>query len=303
MLEPLADIQSVMGSISEAALSALNEATSVDEFPCPFADMYTKDEVLSPWDLSRPTDETPYAIRNNAGNHTSYNRLASETTESYFNRIYNKAGICSAQSSCCIAQQPQLGTCESEVYDDCDLGDNCAYPCENIKLGIVEGYKLFAQLYEKEQRMTADLGVLCPVDVGITCPTIEFKTVYANSTLVGAIGDYKVKITGTRESLVNLASTSVGDTIIEVEDFLCNMNVSFIERRYDEVKNDVCGTLFGGVAQIFLGLLMLGLSLEVVALLAHILAVRLRGLSEKEAALDIMDLDGQRSFRRANVYG
>ena len=82
--------------------------------------------------------------------------------------------------------------------------------------------------------------------------------------------------------------------MVEVEDFLCTMNVSFVERRYDEVKNDICGILFGGVAQINWALWLLGLSLELVAILAHLLVVRLRGLSEKEAAFTLFDLDGGR---------
>ena len=61
------------------------------------------------------------------------------------------------------------------------------------------------------------------------------------------------------------------------------MNVSFVERRYDEVKNDICGILFGGVAQITWALWLLGLSLELVAILAHLLVVRLRGFCMKIA--------------------
>ena len=146
--------------------------------------------------------------------------------------------------------------------------------------------------------MSADLGVLCPTDLDDTCPTQAFSSQYANVTLVGLLDDYKGKIIGTKDNLVILSQTSVGDVMIEVEDFLCSMNVSFVERRYDEVKNDICGILFGGVAQITWALWLLGLSLELVAILAHLLVVRLRGLSENEAAFTLFDLDGGRT----NVY-
>ncbi len=296
VLGPLSDIHSILGSVSDSALSAINQVTSSNEFPCPFTDVYTKETIMEPWELNSPTAVTPYVIRDNFGNPISYTRMASETAESYLGRIYNKAGVCSAESSCCIAFDPLDPTCESEVYDDCDLGDNCVYPCENLKLGIVEGYKAFAMLYNKERRMNADLGVVCPADFDDSCPTAEFKATYANTTLVGLIENYKVKIIGTKNSLVSLASTSVGGAMAEVEDFLCNMNVSFVERRYDEVKDDICIQLYGGVAQINWALWMLGISLEVIAILAHVLVVRLRGVSDKEAALGMLYSDSTSSY-------
>lgn len=296
VLGPLSDIHSILGAVSDSALSAINQVTSSNEFPCPFADIYTKETIIKPWELNIPTDVTPYVIRDNFGNPISYSRMASETAESYLGRIYNKAGICSAESSCCIAYDPLEPTCESEVYDDCDLGDNCVYPCENLKLGIIEGYKAFAILYDRERRMNADLGVVCPADFDDSCPTAEFKATYADTTLVGLIENYKVKIIGTKDSLVSLASTSVGGAMAEVEDFLCNMNVSFVERRYHEVRDDICIQLYGGVAQINWALWILGISLEVIAILAHVLVVRLRGVSEKEAALGMLDSDSTASY-------
>jgi len=281
----------MLGSISDTALSALNKATASNDILCPFTDTYSKETILRPWDLSRDSVLTPYIIRDNLGKPTSYDRIGSEDGETYLERVYNKAGVCLDPSNCCI----QTGTfsssdsCNSiQAYDDCDYGANCEYPCEYLKEGIVEGFRAFENLYHKEQAMTADLGIICPV-FDDTCPTQVFKTQHSNLTLVEMIEDYKGKIIGTKNRLVNLASTSVGDAMMEVEDFLCNMNVSFVERRYNEVKNDICGTMFGGLAQINWGLWLLGISLEMVAILAHILTVRLRGLSQKEAAFTMLD--------------
>ena len=165
-------------------------------------------------------------------------------------------------------------------------------------MAIIEGVRVFENLYEKEQAMSADLGVICPADY--SCPTPEFASEHSNRTLVEMIEDYKGKITGTKDDLVNLATTSVGDSMLEVEDFLCNMNVSFVEARYDQVVNQhICSTLFGGLAQINWGLWLLGFSLELVAILAHVLTVRLRGLSEKEARFTIIETDGGCP---ANIY-
>lgn len=156
--------------------------------------------------------------------------------------------------------------------------------------------------------------------------------VFLNLVLVTK--DYKGKITETKDTLVNLASTSVGATMLEVEasspscslcvpfslqpllfvfpfpfflnhflsfpqDFLCNMNVSFVERRYDEVNHDICVTFFGGVTQINWAFWMVGVSLEAVAIVAHILSVRLRGLSQK----DVERRQQTDCASRADVYG
>lgn len=304
VLEPLFDIQTLIGSISDSALSALNQATAQPNNDlCPFTDMYTKETLLRPWSLDRLTEDTTYVIRENRGSPTSYSRMGSEDGETYLERIYNKAGVCSAPSSCCIQYtMSPSATCLSNIYSDCDYGDNCVYACDILKNGIIEGYKAFFQLHNIEMAMTADLGVSCPtdkVDFDDTCPTQEFQSRYANLTLVGLLEDYKGKITETKDTLVNLASTSVGATMLEVEDFLCNMNVSFVERRYDEVNHDICVTFFGGVTQINWAFWMVGVSLEAVAIVAHILSVRLRGLSQK----DVERRQQTDCASRADVYG
>lgn len=301
VLDPLSKIQSMLGSISGKSLSILNQATSSNEFPCAFGDVeYTKDSVLVPWSASRTTENTPYIIRDNFGEPTSYDRLGLESAEDYLSRIYNIAGICSTASDCCIYENPSPPTCESERYASCDFGDGCVYPCSSVRTGIAQGYNTFLQLYEKELKMTADLGVQCPtIGYNGTCPTTEFKSVYSNMTLIGSIQDYKVKISSMKETLLQLASTSVGDTMYEVEDFLCNMNVTFVNIRYDELKDDVCRKTFGGLAQIDAAFWILGVTLEIVAILCSILSIRLRRRYDKDV-FDVMDSD--RGLRRIDLY-
>lgn len=305
VLEPLSDIQLMVYSLSDNALSMFNEATSSNLIFCPFNDTYTEATILSPWENWDPErNATPYVIRDNFGDPTTYSRVGAEESDAYLGRIYNKAGVCSQSSSCCIQGSTLPLSCESDVYDDCDFGENCEYPCEDLKTGIVEGFQKFVQLRHKELMMTADLGMTCPVGDGISCPTHEFRTRYSNFTLVSLLDDYEKKMIETQDSLVNLASTSVGEVMIEVEDFLCKMNASFVERRYDEVKYDVCGTLFGGVVQINWSLWFLGICLEVVAIMAHILTIRLQDFSDEDAAkFTIVSSDGRRgSRRRVRVY-
>jgi hypothetical protein len=76
---------------------------------------------------------------------------------------------------------------------------------------------------------------------------------------------------------VALAATSVGDAMIEVEDFLCNMNVSFVERRFKEVKSGICGKGFLGIEKLTWALFVLGISLEIISIMSHVLSVRLSG--------------------------
>jgi hypothetical protein len=72
--------------------------------------------------------------------------------------------------------------------------------------------------------------------------------------------------------------------MVEIKDFLCKMNASVVERQYDQVKYDFCGTIFGGIVQINSSLWFLGIRLEIVAIMAHILTIRLQDFSDEEAA-------------------
>lgn len=300
VLDPLKSVQSMLGSISDTSLSILNTAVTSDEFPCAFADeSYTKEDVSIPWSVNRPTTETSYIVRDNFGDPTPYSRLGLETGEDYMNRIYNIAGVCTSSSDCCIYENPMPPTCESTQYASCDFGSSCAFPCSGVTSAIVQGYNAFLRLYDIELDMTADLGVECPAS-RISCPTEEFKSQYSNSTLVGSIQSYRGKISTTKDSLVDLASTSVGDTMLEVEDFLCSMNISFVETRYEELKSDICGSLFGGFTQIEVAFLIVGIGLEVIAITCSILAIRLKHRYDDETDdYDVMDSD---KGRTVNLY-
>lgn len=297
VFDPLRDIQSMISSMSDTALGVINQATSSNSTSCPFTDVYTKATVLEPWELNRTSSDTPYIIRDNYGSKTSYGRSGLEDSLTYLDRIYNKAGTCSANDCCIVTTNTLPTTCISNPMDDCDYGDDCVYPCLALKDAIVEGHAVFLSLYDRERDMSADLGVICPDDT--TCPTNAF-TAYSNLTLVAQLESYKTKISSTRDSLVSLASTSVGEAMNEIEDFLCNMNVSFVERRYTSVKKNICGKCFLGVEKLMWSLWALGISLELIAILSHVLSIRLSDSRSEKYQNDLEDQD--HALVRADIY-
>ncbi len=300
VFDPLRDVQSLISSMSDVALDAFNQATASNSSSCPFDDVYNKSTMVEPWDLQRTiNDLTPYIIRDNFGNATSYARIGQEDSEAYLERIYNAAGICSASSNCCIqATLTPPATCTSNPLEVCDYGNNCGYPCSPLKVAIVEGHAAFLSLYGRETKMTSDLGIICPSDV--TCPSVEFSQTYSNLTLVSQLESYKGKISSTRNSLVSLASTSVGEAMVEIEDFLCQMNMSFVERRYSLVKGSICSSSFLGLEKLMWALFVLGICLELTAILSHVLSVR---LSDSRKAKYQTDLEVQEhGLSRADIY-
>jgi len=132
--------------------------------------------------------------------------------------------------------------------------------------------------------MAADLGVRCPIVDGsmIECPTKRFHDIGHVKTINALVEDYKYNITGTTETLVDISTTAIGEAPEEVQKLLCNMNVSFVADRYYQIRDEVCGPMFGGFAQVSWALWLLGLFLEVAAVLASVLSIRLRGQSRSE---------------------
>ena len=296
---PLQDIQTMVETITGTALSLFNQGTAVQSNTCPFNDTYTKETILTPWTLHNPLDATDWVI-NSTGTFGSYERLDLEAALDYMVRLYTKAGVCDGSSlssslSCCLTMvDGSDGTtnCSLTRGQPCNGGSDCVRPCDPVTNFIVQGYAAYLSAWETETGMSSDLGVVCPAGA-VSCPTEEFALLSRprhhhnnNETLFGLLSEYRHNISGTTDELVDLASTSVGDTMDEVQDFLCNMNVSFVAQRYDEVRYDLCESMFGGVAQIHWALWLLALSLQGTAVLAHILSVRLRGLTVREAKLE-----------------
>ena len=298
VFNPLEDIQELIGKISTTSLRVLNKATALNTDTCPFNDTYNKNNIYEPWLANTDKDVTPWFLRP-TGLTGGYSRLGTEDGTAYMSRIYDTTGVCSSTDSCCLND-------DCNIIGSCNLGDDCLYPCSGVHSVIKTGYEATMQTFIIEQRITADLGVRCPTlkpyDV---CPTPEFRSLGNEVTLVGLLGLYEKNISKTAVDLVNIANTSVGDTMDEVRDFLCNMNGSFVERRYDQVKSEMCDTMLGGFAQVNWALWLLAIFLEGAAILASVLSTRLQGMGRREASKRFSgNVGGDRiTLTRAELYG
>ena len=283
VIEPLDSIQVAIDTVSDTALAAINQGTTLNMEQCPFSTEYSRDDVLTPWHANTGRFTTAW-LSKSTGTTIDYERIANESGTQYFDRIYGDvAGICSASDDCCLQ-----GDCTKVTGDACNGGADCVYPCEELGNAIITGYAAFLDLHEVQLGMSADLGVVCPTHAK-SCPTSEFVAAGNDETIVDLIVAYQSNITATADSLVNVASTSVGDIMIEVQDLLCNMNVSFVRQRYQRVESEVCDRMLGGFASINWALWTLGIFLSFSAILANILAVRLnvRSKSHGDDAEDI----------------
>lgn len=166
--------------------------------------------------------------------------------------------------------------------------------CSKVSELIISGYEATLQAFDMEHKLTADLGVKCPLQIVNytvpTCPTAEFQQMDQNRTLVALIQAYGNNITKTSNDLVNIATTSVGDAMDEVNLFLCGMETPLhVGKRYYDVRDELCGTMLGGFAQVNWALWVVGIFLESIAILANLLSKRLKGLNKKEASEAMSD--------------
>ena len=84
--------------------------------------------------------------------------------------------------------------------------------------------------------------------------------------------------------------------MLEVQEFICNMNVSFVGEGYNKVNQNICSFMFGGFTQLNWSLWILAFFLQINTIFAFILSVRLRGLNSKVAQRDSV-------YSRSSLYG
>ena len=85
-------------------------------------------------------------------------------------------------------------------------------------MAIVVAHSAYAMALYQENKIKSDLGLVCPT--GYQCPTQEFRDLNHPHTLVGLLDKYKINVTKTSNSLVYIASNSVGDVMLEVQEFI-----------------------------------------------------------------------------------
>lgn len=278
VLSPLDRIQEGIDMITVTGLGLINQGTTFNNDVCPFDDEYTKGDIMEPW-LANTEKITTAWITKATGTNADYSRIGDESGSEYMARIYGDvAGVCSASDNCCFE-----GTCVGLAAGAvCNGGTNCQYPCAELGVLITTSYTTYLDLNDMESGMTADLGLECPSEY-TSCPTAEFMAAGNDETLVELLLAYEANITSTADSLVNLATTSVGDVMDEVQDLMCNMNVSFVKRRYDKIETEFCGRMLGGFAQVTWALWAIAVFLEIAAITANILSVRLHGTKTTDA--------------------
>ena len=302
---PLEDIQDNAANIGTKALNHFNKLTTTSYLGCEFSDEYTKDNILQPWEANKSKQNTTWKILT-TGEVGDYKRQGQENATQYFERVYNVAGICSANTtSCCLGNN-----CSRNKEDSCNKGENCIFSsnCKLTSKNIVdEGFPGYLGAFDTEMKLSADLGVICPTKLSdsspLSCPTKDFVNLNnnINKTLIGLVVEYRSNITQTETDLVNITTNSVGEAMVEIKKFLCNMNLSFIAGRYRQVQSQVCGKMLGGFAQINFALWMLAILLEINAILACILSTRLRGMSKREAFEMEKDIDSLKKSIRSSM--
>ena len=274
ILEPLMDFQSVINQVQTKSLDALQNTTG-REVPgvCAFSRTWQQDDLLAPWD---PFSLSGWNV-NSTGVPESMERFNNETPEEFMDRIYNVAGTCNANTSggdCCL-----ISDCTRNENESCNSGQNCDRNeiCDVITETIVIAF----QKWHEANRMTLTLGAeACPS--GLECPAQEFKDAGYETTLVDLISSYGDSLKGTATSLSEIANSTVGEAMNEVERFLCSTNIAFLGQGYTEVKDEACTTILGAFAQICFAFFFLGMFLELSAFIGLVLAIRLRGFSKKE---------------------
>jgi len=275
VLSPLKDIQtSVVDNVKAASFLTLSSIVEVG-IPgvCEFSYPWVEDDFLEPW--NRPSAMTSWSL-NTTGLPASEERVSNETPEEYINRLYSIAGTCdSSTGDCCLNED-----CTRQINDLCNNGANC------MREAVCEASSLVVRMsfakWHDANRMSANLGAVCPSD--LTCPTAEFQSRGNEETVVGLVSSYGDNITETAGNLINIANTTVGDAMEQVRIFLCNMNITFVANGYNQVQNEICGTMLGGFSQINFGFWALGIWLQGIAILSNMLATRLRGYSKREAS-------------------
>ncbi|GMH75180.1 hypothetical protein TL16_g06676 [Triparma laevis f. inornata] len=213
-------------------------------------------------------------------------RAGSETGVQYMARVFqDTAGICGGD----FCGAASLG-------DPCNTGADCSFLCTTIEDTIQTVWAEIVDARALVGDMLIDLGVeyfddsgsepvFCPSGTStptLTCPTAAFQTAGNARTVKQELYNFQANITATTNDIVNIANSAVGDIMDQVTIFLCNMECGFVADLYNNVHNDLCGTLLGGVLQISAGFWFLALFMFLNSALGALLVVRMRGISKAD---------------------
>ena len=194
----------------------------------------------------------------------------------------------------------------------CTGGEHCVFnPCDSLINGITvtengeekkipginDGpddtpglYESIVDLKEMQRNMLKDLGSKATKN---DPPSSNFISRDYDKNIFGMLDSYQGKLAGTFDNLLDIANSAVGDIMIQVRNFLCNMNCGFVGNLWGDVYNDICVSLLGGMLQISLSLWLLAVFLFFSSALGAILVVRMRGISVEEGLGEDEGLDSE----------
>ncbi|GMH94331.1 hypothetical protein TrVE_jg6612 [Triparma verrucosa] len=237
-------------------------------------------------------------------------RLGSETAEAYMLRVFkDTAGVCGGTdcgvapvgASCNGGADCSMGVCggadcAAVPGEACNSGADCDYPCATFEDTIQTIWSESAQAKQWHDDMLIDLGVeyfddsgaepvFCPSGTSTaagTCPTQAYQDAGNARTVKQELYNFQNNITVTTNDIINIANSAVGDIMDQVTIFLCNMECGFVADLYNNVHDDLCSTLLGGVLQISAGFWFLAVFMFLNCSLGALLVVRMRGISKAD---------------------
>jgi len=268
----------VIDTITENVTSVFDVETSYGSNNC-FNDHYSAVNIFEPWMANQGKDHTAW-ILSSTGLQGDYKRLGNESGLEYINRIYNVAGYCNSSLSCCLNQNCNLYSGYS-----CNNGTNCNFNCSEKYSNIIRTYNLVLDAYDFQQNMTSDWGIVCPSHS--LCPTENFRNlINSNKTVADLVSSSEGLVSMTMERLINTTESPLGGMMDNIHALTCNSNMSFVGLYYSLAKDEFCGAMVHGFAQINVSLWIISIALEVLAVLMCILSIRLRGRSRKHKLFD-----------------
>lgn len=272
MFNPLKNLDKNVENIKLGALGSFKSIMNMNLPDCPIQDgIYTNITILEPWMAhAHKTNLNTVWLLKNTGLPGNYGRWPSEVNTAYFSRVYNPCGKCKG-STCCLNS-----ACGQPYNGWCNAGAHCNYICQKLRDAMLYAYPKYLTTDKRSTEIRTDLGVSCPA--GTQCPSLTYRNkIGMNRTVIGVLEDYKTNLTKTKNDIVKIFETTIGDVLASIQDFLCNMNAPFVATRYYQVQTDMCLDFLGGLSQITLAVWFLACVMHLVAGLGAILAVRLRG--------------------------
>jgi len=228
-----------------------------------FPDAYT---ALHPW-YGRGAGLTDWTLRA-TGVPGRYARSREETNVQYLERIYNVAGTCAAGGACALDH----GTTTESVGAGgaCNGGVGCVYPCAGAMAGVINSYRWYIGTVGASRIIQSNLGVACPY--GYRCPTQEFQAL--GGTVLQGVEAFRDEINALVALLQGKMTTLLDNA---AKSILCEIDCYDLASGVEKVGRGLCEDLLGQVWGGSLALWCLSVFLNVAAVAAAVLRVRLQG--------------------------